>query len=84
MDRIAITTVTFRARFRQTRIKDHPPITDLTLLEAPEYFADRFQVRNLEYWSQHFESQSVAYLNELKRKIGNAKSKLINVQVDAR
>lgn len=82
MDRIGMTTVVFRPRFRQTRIKSHPPVTDLTLLEVPEYFADRFKIHNLEFWNLHLESESVAYLNELKLKIARAKSKLINIQCD--
>ena len=82
MKRIAMTTVTFRACFEQTKIKNHPPVKPLRLLDVPEYYADRFKVHNLEFWSLHFESQSPAYLQELKKRIARTKSKLINVQVD--
>jgi len=79
MDRIAMSSVTFRFRFAQTS-KDRKG--DLLLTEVPEYFADRFGLTNVEFWSKHFESQEKAYLDELKIKIAGAKTKLINVQVD--
>lgn len=84
MQRIAMTTVTFRARFAQTKIKKHPPVVPLKLLEVPEYYADRFKVHNVEFWSRHFESLDAAYLADLKRQIGKAKARLINIQIDER
>jgi len=84
MKRIGMSSVTFRARFRQTKIKNHSPISELKLVDVPEYFADRFKVHNVEFWSKHFESQSPAYLQELKKRIAETKSLLINVQIDER
>ena len=84
MKRIAMTTVTFRARFAQTRIKNHPPVDELKLLDVPEYYADRFKVHNVEFWSRHFESLDPGYLKKLKRRIRKAKSTLINIQIDER
>ncbi len=84
MKRIGVSSVTFRARFRQTKIKNHPPINELKLVDVPEYFADRFKVHNVEFWSKHFESQSPAYLQKLKKRVAETKSILINVQIDER
>ena len=84
MKRIALGTVTFRARFAQTRIKNHPPVEELKLLDVPEYYADRFKVHNLEFWSLHFASTEPAYVAHLKERIKKAKSRLINVQIDQR
>ncbi len=84
MKRIGMSTVTFRARFKQTRIKNHQPVSELELVDVPEYFADRFKIHNVEFWGLHFESQSPAYLQELKKRIAKTKSKLINVQIDDR
>jgi len=82
MKRIGVSSVTFRARFRQTKIKNHTPIGELKLVDVPEYFADRFKVHNVEFWSMHFESQSPAYLQKLKKRVAETKSVLINVQID--
>lgn len=82
MKRVGMSSVTFRARFKQTRIEKHPPISELKLVDVPGYFADRFKVHNVEFWSRHFESQSPAYLQELKKQVAKGKSILINVQID--
>lgn len=82
MQRVAMTTVTFRARFAQTRIPGHPPEPELTLLEVPEFYADRFHVHNLEFWSLHFESQSDGYIQDLRDRIGRAQARLVNIQID--
>lgn len=82
MDRVAMTTSTFGAWFDQTRTKDQQPARTITLLEIPEFYADRFKCHNLEFWNKHFESQTPAYIAELKRKIRAANSKLIGIQID--
>jgi len=83
-DRLGMSTVTFRHRFKQTKPKDATALTDeLTLLDVPGYYRDRFRVRNLEFWSNHFESLDRTYLKELRARIESVGSQLINVQVDA-
>lgn len=83
MDRIGLTTVTFRFRFAATRPDDYAGTEGLLrLTDVPSYFADRFGVHNLEFWSQHFESRTPSYLQDLKKAIEQANSRLINVQVD--
>jgi sugar phosphate isomerase/epimerase len=98
MKRITMSTVTFRARFAQTRIKGHPPIAELKLIDVPEYWADRFKLHNVEFWreywadrfklhnvefwSRHFESREKSYLKDLKSRITKCKSTLVNIQVD--
>lgn len=84
MDRLALGTVTFRHRFKQTKPKEIETIqNELQLPDVPSYYRDRFKIRNLEFWSNHFESLEQSYLLQLKDKIKKAKAKLINVQVDA-
>ncbi len=84
MDRIGMGTVLFRYRFRQTKPKELLSIkNELTLLEVPEYYRDRFAVKNLEFWSNHFESLEQPYLQALKGKIKSAGSRLANVQIDS-
>ena len=83
MERIGLTTVTFRFRFEQTRPEGYAGTEGLIrLIDVPAYFADRFGVHNVELWSQHFESTERAYLADLKRAVAGARSRLINVQVD--
>ena len=83
MRRVGMSTVTFRTRFRATQDMGTPDMEhELTLLDIPEYFADRFGLRNVEFWSKHFESRTPSYLQELKKKIAASRSRLINIQVD--
>lgn len=82
MQRIGMGTVLFRTRFAQTAPKDSPSSPDLTLLDVPQYYRERFGISQLEFWSYHFESLERGYLERLKRKIGDTRSKLINIQVD--
>lgn len=84
MDRIGMGTVLMRYRFKQTKPKELPLIKDeLTLMEVPQYYRDRFQVSRLEFWSNHFESLEPGYLQALKSKIKTSRSRLVNVQVDS-
>ncbi len=81
--RVGMSTVTFRHRFAQTKPKEVNKIKqELTLVDTPEYFADRFGIHNVEYWSRHFESLEPAYLDSLKKKIKKTKSRLTNIQLD--
>ncbi len=83
LERVGMTTVTFRFRFASTRPRNYAGTEPLlTLLQVPEYFADRFGIHNVEFWSRHFESQSPAYLSQLKAAIAATNSKLVNIQVD--
>jgi len=82
MKRIGSTTVTFRGRFQATKFKDQPIQNELRLIDIPRYFADRFKIHNLEFWSLHFESKTPKYLKDLKQAISKSRSTLINIQLD--
>lgn len=73
-DRVGLGTVILRGRFDQKK---------LTLLDVPAYYRERFAIRNLEFWSNHFESLEMPYLKELRARVKAAGAELINVQVDA-
>lgn len=82
-ERITMSTVNFRERFAQTKTNDAAyKSSPLTLLQTPEYFADRFGLQQVEFWSKHFESISFNYLKDLKASITKNKSKLVNIQFD--
>ncbi|QDK79037.1 sugar phosphate isomerase/epimerase [Spirosoma sp. KCTC 42546] len=84
MDRIAMGTVLFRYRFKQTKPKEIATIAnELTLLDVPAYYKKRFGIRQLEFWSNHFESLEKSYLDQLKASMKASSSRLINVQVDS-
>jgi sugar phosphate isomerase/epimerase len=84
MDRIAMGTVLFRYRFKQTKPKEIETLrNELLLTDVPAYYRDRFGIRQLEFWSNHFESQDRGYLETLRKKIAAAKCKLVNVQIDS-
>lgn len=84
MDRIGMSTVNFRNRFASTKSEKHAIAAgrELTLLEVPEFFADRFHLHNVELWSKHFANQEVSYVKELKAALAKAGSTLINIQCD--
>ena len=83
LDRIALGTLLFRYRFQQTKPKGVEVIKDeLTLLDVPEHHRDRFGIRKIEFWNEHFESIEPDYLEKLKGKIKAAGSDLVNVQID--
>jgi sugar phosphate isomerase/epimerase len=83
MRRIGMSTVNFRERFDSTRSKESTYTgSGLTLLEVPAYFADRFKLHKVEFWSRHFESIEPSYLKDLRKAINSQKSKLINIQFD--
>jgi len=83
MDRIGMGTVLFRNRFKQTKPKDlTSPTPELTLLDVPQFYRDRFAINQVEFWSYHFESLEPLYLERLKEKLTLAGSTLVNIQVD--
>ncbi|MBD0333288.1 MAG: sugar phosphate isomerase/epimerase [Chitinophagaceae bacterium] len=83
MDRIGMGTVLFRYRFANTKPENTNTIkNELTLLDIPAYYRDRFGIRKLEFWSNHFESLEPSYLKSLKNKLKASGSQLINVQID--
>jgi sugar phosphate isomerase/epimerase len=82
MDRIGLTTVVFRNRFRSTKPKHMKLKNELTLLDIPDFFAERFNIHNVELWTRHFDSKSKPYLNEINKKLNKTKSRIIDLQVD--
>jgi len=83
LDRIAMVTLLFRYRFKQTKPKEMPELkNELTLLDVPEHHRDRFGIRKLEFWNEHFESLEPSYLAKLRDKIKAADCQLVDVQVD--
>jgi sugar phosphate isomerase/epimerase len=82
-DRLGMGTVLFRYRFKQTKPPELPKLeNELTLLDVPAYYKKRFNIRNLEFWSYHFESLDRDYLQRIKDKVKEAGSQVINVQID--
>lgn len=84
MDRIGLTTVVFRNRFKATCPKDMELKNELTLMTTPEFFVDRFGVKNIEVWTKHFESTDPAYINDFKYKMKKSKCKLIDIQAEGK
>ena len=83
MDRIAMGTLIMRYRFKQTKPKEMATIpNELTLPDVAQYYRDRFKVRQIEFWSNHFESIEPSYLAKVLDSIKAAGSKLTDVQFD--
>src|ERR1700744_1685739 len=70
MDRLAMGTLLWRTQFKETKPKETPVLSnELTLLDIPEHHRDKFGIKKLEFWSEHFESLDQDYLAKLKEKI---------------
>ncbi|HEX3798008.1 MAG TPA: TIM barrel protein [Verrucomicrobiae bacterium] len=83
LNRIAMGTLIFRYQFKQTKPREMPVIkNELTLLDVPEFYRDKFGIRKIEFWNEHFESLEPDYLAKLKGKIKAAGSQLVDVQID--
>lgn len=80
MARIGMTTVTFRSRFRATQTGALS--NELKLTDIPGYYSQRFGIRNIEFWTPHFESMELSYLKDVKSALTVNKCTLINIQVD--
>ena len=80
MARIGLTTVVFRTQFLSTNPDASGDL--LTLEKIPEFFRDRFGIHQCEFWSEHFESRSPAYLKDLKTALDTHNCTLINIQAD--
>jgi sugar phosphate isomerase/epimerase len=84
MDRLAMGTLLWRYQFKQTKPKEISVLqNELTLLDIPQHHRDKFGIKKLEFWSEHFESLDLAYLGEIKSKIKSAGCELLNVQFDS-
>lgn len=81
--RVGMNTILFRMRFPATRVEGHPVTgSDLSLSDIPAYYADRFKLHNLEFWSRHFESLEPGYLSRLKKAIAGTQATLVSIQLD--
>src|SRR4029450_3235889 len=83
LQRIGITTVCFRNRFKQTAPKDAVDKADLTLLAAPQFIAASPAIHNVEVWNAHFESESPEYCAQVKDAAAKVGSRITNIQLDA-
>jgi len=84
MDRIAMGTLLYRNRFKQTNPKNVTEIkNELTLMNIPEHHRDMYGIKKIEFWSEHFESFEPDYLSKLKAKIKASGSELIDIQFDS-
>lgn len=85
LDRVSISTWSFHDLFFATRQPAGPDFPEkLVLLDVPAAIADRYKVHNLEFVARHFASTEPVYLQALKSNLLSARSRLINLDVDAR
>ncbi|HVY75723.1 MAG TPA: hypothetical protein VG890_12875, partial [Puia sp.] len=83
-DRIAMGTLIMRYRFAQTKPKELTVLRDeLVLADVPHYYRERFNVKKIEFWSEHFESFDKDYLLHIRDQIKAAGCHLLDVQLDS-
>ena len=81
MDRIAMGTLLYHERFKETN-KKLSAAESMTLLDIPRHHRDKYGIKKLEFWSEHFASKDPGYLTDLRDKIKTAGCELLDVQVD--
>ena len=81
--RIGVSTRSFHNLFPSTR-DDNATASgkNLDMLDFPEMVADRYQVHELEFVAPHFAATSASYVQEVKRRLQQAHSHLVNIPVD--
>ena len=82
-NRISISTWSLHNYFQSTREKEFTlPGNMLALIDFPEMIADRYKVHNLEFCAPHFASTEKTYLQEVKGRLTQAHSRVVNMPVD--
>jgi sugar phosphate isomerase/epimerase len=83
LGRISISTWTFHNYFKATREAEFKlPGEMLKLLDFPKMIASKYKVRNMEICAPHFDTTEVGYLQELKARLKESGSKVVNMPVD--
>ncbi len=83
LGRISISTWTFHNYFTSTREPEFKlPGETLKLLDFPKMIVDRYKVHNLEMCAPHFDSTETGYLKDLKGRLAEVNSKVVNMPVD--
>ncbi|HVN77679.1 MAG TPA: TIM barrel protein [Terriglobia bacterium] len=83
LGRISISTWTFHNYFTSTREPEFKlPGEMLKLLDFPKMISDKYKVHNLELCAPHFDSTGSAYLTDLKARLAEVGSKVVNMPVD--
>ncbi|MGH9398559.1 MAG: sugar phosphate isomerase/epimerase family protein [Terriglobia bacterium] len=83
--RAGVSSRSFRNFFASTREKTFRlPGPMITLLDFPGIISDRYQVHHLEFASPHFATTEPEYLAQLRKAIGRARSRLVNIPVKTR
>ena len=82
--RAGISSWSFRNFFASTRSPDfREPGPAIALLDFPEIVRDRYLVSRVEFASPHFATNEPEYLFELRRKLSQARSRLVNISLRA-
>jgi len=83
LGRISISTWSFHNYFKATREPEFKLQGDmLKLPDFPKMIVDRYKLHNLEMCAPHFDSTSTAYLRDLKARLTEVGSKVVNMPVD--
>jgi sugar phosphate isomerase/epimerase len=81
--RIGISTWSLHNYFASTREEDFKlPGKMLNLLEVPQMLADRYKVHNIEICAPHFASLEPSYLGDLKKRLAESHTRVVNMPVD--
>lgn len=81
-ERISISTVTFRDRFKSNGGKRPAASQELTLLTLPKFIADNLDIHNIELWNLHFEDDSITYCEKVREAAARVGSSIINIELD--
>jgi hypothetical protein len=79
--RLSIMTYNFTSRLK---LEGLPPNPDrvLDLFDVPRYFADTYDVHNIEVQHSHFASTEESYLKDFRARIEKAQSQMTQINVE--
>lgn len=81
LQRLSVSSPTFRELFRKT----NPDVTDpITLEDFPALVRDRLGLSQVEMWTVHFDDRTPEYCRRLRAAAERAGSSIVNIQYDDR
>src|ERR1700759_1574579 len=82
LDRLTVLSWSFRDAFAKTRAKNGwVPDKDLDILDYPQMVADKFQIHRVEVQTMYLLPED-SFIEEFKRRLKKAKSKLVNIPAE--
>jgi sugar phosphate isomerase/epimerase len=80
-ERIAIASYPFRG-FIASRKDDSAGGKKIEIKDFATHVEEKFNIKNIEPWSEHFRSLDVDYLEQIRAAVGKSRGMIVNIAVD--